>query len=88
MIGEHESVLPIHEKYCSPKVSNSTSINVFTDGAALLWRSELVGMDRSEKHWQELLEFRKNSFPKPMVFVDAHGALPSIALNDQENVNT
>lgn len=88
MLGEHESVLPIYEKYCSPKVSNSPSINVFTDGAALLWRSELAGMDRSEKHWQELLEFRKNSFPKPMVFVDAHGALPSIALNDQEDVNT
>ena len=86
MLGEHEDVLSVYEKYCSPKVSNSPSINVFTDGAALLWRSELAGMDRSERHWEELLEFRKNSFPKPMVFVDAHGALPSIALNDQDDV--
>ena len=65
MLGEHDSVLPIYEKYCSPKVSDSPSINVFTDGAALLWRSELAGMDRSEKHWQELLEFRKIAFQNP-----------------------
>ena len=74
MLGEHESVLPMYEKYCSLKFSDSPSINVFTDGAVL--------------HWQELLEFRKNSLPKPMVFANAHDSLPSIALNDQEDVNT
>jgi hypothetical protein len=87
MIGEHDSVFKIYDQHCAPSKTNSPSINVFTDGASLLWRSELAGIDRSRDRWEALLEFRNSSFPKPMVFVDAHGALPAIALGNKTDLD-
>ena len=47
-----------------------------TDGAALLWRAELAGIERPTERWNALCEWFESTFPKPMVFVDAHGGLP------------
>jgi hypothetical protein len=87
MIGEHNSVFEIYDQHCAPTITNSPSINVFTDGASLLWRSELAGIERSKERWNALLDFRISNFPKPMVFVDAHGALPSIALGNNTDLD-
>ncbi len=84
MIGEYEAVWPIYDAHCAPGATDGPSINVFTDGASLLWRSELAGVERSQKRWQALQEYQQTTLPKPMVFVDAHGGLPALALGNQE----
>ena len=87
MIGDHQSIFDIYDQNCAPGNTNSPSINVFTDGASLLWRSELAGIERSHDRWEALLDYRNSSFPKPMVFVDAHGALPAIALGNKADLD-
>ena len=57
-----------------------------TDGASLLWRAELAGMKVSDSRWRKLLDYRNKLFPRPIVFVDAHGALPSIALGNSTDL--
>ena len=87
MLGEHDKVFSTYDKHCAPAISSSPAINIFTDGASLLWRAELAGMERSSERWQALNEYRMRCFPKPMVFVDAHGALPAIALGDAASLD-
>jgi tetratricopeptide (TPR) repeat protein len=84
MLGEYESVWPIYDAHCAPGATSGPAINVFTDGASLLWRSELAGVERSPARWQALQEYQETTLPKPMVFVDAHGALPSLALGNDD----
>ncbi|MEM7101322.1 MAG: tetratricopeptide repeat protein [Pseudomonadota bacterium] len=82
-LGEYERIWPDYDRYCAPGVTNSPAINVFTDGVSLLWRSELAGQPRHAERWQALLVFQQTRLPKPMVFVDAHGGLPYLALGDR-----
>jgi len=87
MLGEHDAIWPIYDAHCAPSVSDGPAINVFTDGASLLWRSELAGIERSSERWQALQHYREKTLPNPMVFVDAHGGLPALALGDAERFN-
>jgi len=87
MLGEYEAVWPVYDSHCAPGVSDGPAINVFTDGASLLWRAELAGVARSPERWQALQEYREASLPHPMVFVDAHGGLPPLALGDDAAFN-
>ena len=57
-----------------------------SDGAALLWRAELAGQPRDRGRWEALREYYETTFPKPMVFIDAHGALPYAALGEREGL--
>ena len=82
MLGEDETIWPIYDAHCAPGATDGPAINVFTDGASLLWRSEIAGVARSEKRWQALQDYREKALPNPMVFVDAHGGLPALALGD------
>ena len=84
MLGEHDAIWPMYDAHCAPSVSDGPAINVFTDGASLLWRSELAGIERSSERWQALQDYREEMLPNPMVFVDAHGGLPALALGDSE----
>jgi len=84
MLGEQDAIFDVYDAHCSPSASSSPAINVFTDGASLLWRAELAGMPRSHQRWRALQEFREAKFAQPMVFVDAHGALPALALGDND----
>ena len=82
MLGERDDLWDVYDAHCAPAISSSPAINVFTDGVALMWRAELAGMPRDESRWQALAQFREKMFPKPMVFVDSHGALPPLALGN------
>ncbi len=84
MLGEHDAIWPIYDAHCAPSISDGPAINVFTDGVALLWRSELAGMERTTERWQALQDYREKTLAHPMVFVDAHGGLPALALGDAE----
>ena len=86
MLGETETIFDMYDQHCSPDISSSPAINIFTDGASLLWRAELAGMKVSDSRWRKLLDYRNKLFPRPIVFVDAHGALPSIALGNSTDL--
>lgn len=83
-VGEHDEALRAYDQYCAPRVSISPSINILTDGASLLWRSELRGNTRSNGRWKALRDYYESTFPRPMVFVDAHAGLAYAALGQAE----
>jgi pentatricopeptide repeat protein len=81
--GDVDGTWAIFDANCAPGTSTSPAINVMSDGASLLWRSEIAGHPRSEQRWEQLRDYTQQMFPKPMVFIDAHGGLPYAALGDQ-----
>ena len=85
MLGEHEDIWTLYDAHCAPGVSSSPAINVLTDGVSLLWRSELAGQARQTDRWQALLDYQQAVFRKPMVFVDAHGGLPYLAVGEENH---
>ena len=78
--GDQAEAWRAYDANCAPSVSISPSINILTDGAALLWRSELAGAERSNERWEALATYYETTFPRPMVFIDAHAALAYAAL--------
>jgi tetratricopeptide (TPR) repeat protein len=78
--GESERAWTSYDRELAPDVSISSPLNVFTDGASLQWRALLAGETVSSDRWQALADFAATKFPSPMVFYDAHGALPHIGL--------
>ncbi len=87
MQGRLDEVWPIYDANCAPSVSTSPAINVLTDGCSLLWRAELAGAPVQTGRWEMMRDYYTHTFPKPMVFVDAHGALPFAALGDSQGVD-
>ncbi len=81
--GDINGTWEIFDANCAPGTSTSPAINVMSDGTALLWRAGLAGYDPTTARWQKLREYGEQTFPKPMVFIDAHGGLPYAALGDQ-----
>lgn len=84
--GDVAGTWAAYDQNCAPGTTTSPSINVMSDSAALLWRAELAGQPRPTERWQALREYTKTTFPKPMVFIDAHGGLPFAALDDATGV--
>lgn len=84
--GDVDGMWSGYDEHCAPDVSTSPSINIGSDGAALLWRAELAGLPQSTKRWQRLTEYCETTFPKPIVFMDFHGSLPYAALGDREGL--
>jgi pentatricopeptide repeat protein len=80
--GDVEGMWRGYDEHCAPAVSTSPAINIMSDGAALLWRAELAGYPRSLERWRAMREYYEATFPKPMVFIDAHGGMPYAALGD------
>ncbi|MCB1739124.1 MAG: tetratricopeptide repeat protein [Gammaproteobacteria bacterium] len=83
-MGESDAAWQAYGTHCAPGVSSSPSINVLTDGAALLWRAELAGEPRNLERWQRLCDYYEQQFPRPIVFVDAHAGLAYAALGRNE----
>lgn len=71
---------------CLPGTTDSPAINVFTDSASYLWRSELAGVERNSDAWLTVSDYYDEQFPKPMVFVDAHVGLAYAALGEVEQL--
>lgn len=72
---------------CLPGTTSSPAINVFTDATSFLWRSELSGGERKEEMWGTLRGYYEETFPKPMVFVDAHVGLAYAALGESDQLD-
>ncbi|MEM7253276.1 MAG: tetratricopeptide repeat protein [Pseudomonadota bacterium] len=87
IVGNQREALRAYDEQCAPGVSVSPSINILTDGAALLWRSELAGQARTPARWERLCDYYESTFPRPMVFVDAHAALAYAALGRTDELN-
>ncbi len=71
---------------CLPGATDSPAINVFTDSASYLWRSELAGVERNHDAWQTVSGYYEEQFASPMVFVDAHVGLAYAALGKVEQL--
>lgn len=84
--GDIDGVWQAYDANCAPGTSTSPTINIMSDSAALLWRAELAGQPRQTARWEALKSYTETTFPKPMVFIDAHGGLPAAALGDAEGV--
>lgn len=84
--GDIDGMWDAFDNNCAPDKSTSPTINIMTDGAALLWRAELAGIERPTERWNALCEWFESTFPKPMVFVDAHGGLPYAATGNDEGL--
>lgn len=83
-LGNAARVREIYAGRCAPQASRSMPINIVTDSAALLWRAELAGERREPDEWRSVREYSERTFPKPMIFVDAHYALALAACGDAE----
>lgn len=58
-------------------------LNIATDTAAFLWRSELAGQPRQPQLWREVKAYAQRSFPKAGVpFADVHTAVACAADGD------
>ncbi len=71
---------------CLPGKTESPAINVFTDSASYLWRSELAGAERNLETWAVVRDYYESQFPTPIVFVDAHVGLAYAALGETEQL--
>ncbi|MCH9671665.1 MAG: tetratricopeptide repeat protein [Gammaproteobacteria bacterium] len=83
-LGNNEEAWRAYDENCAPGASTSPTINILTDGASLLWRSELAGQPRQPARWEAMREYYEGQFPRPMVFVDAHAGLAYAALGQDE----
>lgn len=82
MTGNHDEAGRAFAENCMPGTTDSPSINVFTDAASYLWRAELAGRPRNRDQWEAVRTYYDEQFHRPIVFVDAHAALPFAALGD------
>ena len=86
MNGEHDAAAEAFSQNCLPGHTDSPSINVFTDSASFLWRSELAGAPHNREHWEIVRDYLGEQFRRPIVFVDAHAGLPFAALGQTEEL--
>ncbi len=80
--GDFEDMWRVYDERCREGQSASPSINLFTDGVALSWRSWVAGAERSSSRLEALRELGERFFPRPGIFVDVHRAACLAALED------
>ena len=84
--GSNDAAWKAFEQNCLPGHSDSPSINVFTDSASFLWRSELAGNERDSNAWETVRDYYEAQFGRPIVFVDAHVGMVYAALGETEQL--
>ncbi len=85
--GRNDEAWSAFSSNCLPGTTDSPSINVFTDSASYLWRSELAGVQRDDDTWRTVRAYYEEEFPRPIVFVDAHVGLAYAALGETEQLD-
>jgi hypothetical protein len=81
--GDEAAMWTHYRGAIAPDVSSSLPINVLTDGAALLWRAEMAGLDVEPEDWVRLSAFATQYFPDPgQSFADMHAALAHAMAGD------
>lgn len=84
--GRHDAARQALSENCLPGRTGSPSINVVTDAASFLWRSELAGAPRDHDSWRQVRDYADTQFRRPIVFVDAHVGLAHAALGDTDRL--
>lgn len=84
MLGNIPQMWTSYKNNCTPSVSQSSPLNIVTDGASLLWRAELAGEARDKQLWWDVRHYAEEKFPQPGIFADAHYAFILAATNDDE----
>ena len=68
--------LAIYEQHIKPAGRPYPPLNIFTDGASLLWRLSLAGQTGLEVHWRDIAAYGEKYFPQAGAhFADVHFAL-------------
>ena len=84
---DEEEVWAIYDGAIAPAASHSLPINVLTDAAALLYRSEIAGFTVAPERWHDLSAYASQYFPNPgMSFADIHSALAHAMAGDGERL--
>jgi hypothetical protein len=74
--GDLDGALAIYEQHIKPAGRSYPPLNIFTDGASLLWRLSLAGQAGLEPHWREVAAYGEKYFPQAGAhFADVHLAL-------------
>ena len=74
--GDVDGALDIYEQYIKPAGRPYPPLNIFTDGASLLWRLSLAGKAGLEPHWRDMAAYGEKYFPQAGAhFADVHFAL-------------
>ncbi|KRR01609.1 hypothetical protein CQ12_31040 [Bradyrhizobium jicamae] len=71
-----DGALAIYEQHIKPAGRPYPPLNIFTDGASLLWRLALAGQTGLEPHWRDVAAYGEKYFPQAGAhFADVHFAL-------------
>ena len=82
-LGKPERAWEAYRAGVHPGGSWGPPINVVSDAAAFLWRTELAGGERRPALWHELRDYALKCFPKAgLAFADVHVGLACIADGD------
>jgi hypothetical protein len=74
--GDTGGALAIYEQHIKPAGRPYPPLNIFTDGASLLWRLSLAGQTGLEPHWRDMAAYGEKYFPQAGAhFADVHYAL-------------
>lgn len=74
--GETERAWELIDGHVRPANASGPPLNILTDAASFLMRSELVGKPRREDLWEEVSAYAQKIFPNPgIAFADVHAAL-------------
>ena len=78
--GDLDGALAIYEQHIKPAGRPYPPLNIFTDGASLLWRLSLAGQAGLEPHWRDIAAYGEKYFPQAGAhFADVHYALAASA---------
>jgi hypothetical protein len=84
-LGQRERAWQAYTTAVHPGGAWGPPINVITDAASFLWRSELAGGERRPALWRELHDYALKCFPTAgLPFADVHVGLASVAAGDLE----
>jgi hypothetical protein len=74
--GDLDGALAVYEQQIKPAGRPYPPLNIFTDGASLLWRLTLAGQTGLEPHWRDMAAYGEKYFPQAGAhFADVHYAL-------------
>jgi hypothetical protein len=81
--GDLDGALATYEQQIKPAGRPYPPLNIFTDGASLLWRLALAGQTGLEPHWREMVSYGEKYFPQAGAhFADVHYALAAAMARD------
>jgi hypothetical protein len=87
-VGDLDGALAIYERHIKPADRPYPPLNIFTDGASLLWRLSLAGQTGLEEHLRDITAYGEKYFPQAGAhFADVHFALTT-ATTDGEALDT